>query len=119
MRIPEWREFEFPVIATLRIRHFFDALFRRVGRSRFRGSINGRIQARQGFCRKYARTTDEEDFLQNGMPPDLVEPLRIREYLCHRNEGDRYGGCYTLREDTCTIADFCDAGKDLGGLFAD
>ena len=67
MRIPERREFEFPVIATLRIRHFFDALFRRVGRSRFRGSINGRTPARQGFCRKYARTTDEEDFLQNSI----------------------------------------------------
>ena len=51
------------------------------------------------------------------LSPDLVEPLRIREYLCRRNEGDRYGGYYTLREDTCTIADFCDAGKDLGGLF--
>ena len=119
MRIPERREFEFLVIATLRIRHFFDALFRRVGRSRFRVSVNGRIQARQGFCRQYARTTDEEDFLQNGIPPDIVEPLRIWEYLCRRNEGDRYGGYYALREDTYTIADFCDAGKDLLVLFAD
>ena len=55
----------------------------------------------------------------DGIPPDLVEPLRIWEYLCRRNEGDRYGGYYALREDTYIIADFCDAGKDLLELFAD
>ena len=65
----------FPVIAAVRIRHFFDALFRRVGRSRFRGAVNGRIQARQGFCRKYARITDEEDFLQNGIVARLCRAV--------------------------------------------
>lgn len=38
---------------------------------------------------------------KTAFPPDLVEAVKNPEYLCRRNERDRYGGYYTLRKDTC------------------
>ena len=57
-----------------------------------------------------------EIFCKTALPPDLVEPFRIRGYLCRRNESNRYRGYYTLREDTCPIADFCIKYNDLSWI---